>query len=100
MEKGGDRISFIGATASLLMVYLASAAPIPLYGIYRAEGALTYTDLSLSSVFYFAGAVTALVIFGRLSNHFGRKRVAVVSVILTLISGWHSNSSLVVLRVT
>ncbi len=86
MEKGGDRISFIGATASLLMVYLASAAPIPLYGIYRAEGALTYTDLSLSSVFYFAGAVTALVIFGRLSNHFGRKRVAVVSVILTALA--------------
>ncbi len=86
MENSGNRLSFIAATASLLMVYLASAAPIPLYGIYRAEDALSYTDLSLSSVFYFAGAVSALVIFGRLSNHFGRRPVALLSVAMTALA--------------
>lgn len=66
-------ITFIAATVSLLMAFAASATPIPLYEIYHRANGVTYNDLSLTAVVYFVGAVTALLVFGRISNHLGRK---------------------------
>lgn len=74
--------AFAAATLSLCVVFAASATPIPLYAIYRAEDGLTYSDLSLTAVSYFAGAITALLVFGRLSNHLGRRPVALASLAL------------------
>ena len=68
------------------MVFLASATPIPLYDIYRQEEGLTYNDLALTAVVYFIGAITALLIFGRISNHLGRKPVAFLIFALTFIA--------------
>lgn len=68
-------MGFIAATISLLMAFAVSATPIPLYDIYRRADGLTYGDLSLTAVVYFVGAVTALLIFGRISDHLGRKPV-------------------------
>ncbi len=80
----GSRLGFVAATVSLLSAFAASAVPIPLYGIYRAADGLTYLDLSLTAVGYFAGAVTALLIFGRLSNHLGRRPVILISLGLAI----------------
>ncbi len=55
------------------MAFAVSATPIPLYDIYRRADGLTYSDLSLTAVVYFVGAVTALLVFGRISDHLGRK---------------------------
>ncbi|MGE4529237.1 MAG: MFS transporter [Rhodospirillaceae bacterium] len=74
--------AFAAATLSLCAVFAASATPIPLYAIYRAEDGLTYADLSLTAVSYFAGAITALLVFGRLSNHLGRRPVSLMSLAL------------------
>lgn len=68
-------MGFWAATVSMLMAFAASATPIPLYDIYRRSEGLTYSDLSLTAVVYFVGAITALLVFGRLSNHLGRKPV-------------------------
>ena len=68
------------------MVFAASATPIPLYDIYRQEDGLTYNDLALTAVVYFVGAITALLIFGRVSNHLGRKPVALLIFVLTAIA--------------
>jgi len=68
------------------MVFAASAAPIPLYDIYRQEEGLTYNDLALTAVVYFIGAITALLIFGRISNHLGRKPVAFLIFALTFVA--------------
>jgi MFS family permease len=57
------------------MAFAASATPIPLYDIYRRVDGLTYSDLSLTAVVYFIGAITALLVLGRISNHLGRKPV-------------------------
>lgn len=84
--SGPSRLGFVAATASLLSAFAASAAPIPLYGIYRAEDGLSYEDLSLTAVGYFAGAVTALLVFGRLSNHLGRRPVILLSLALAGIA--------------
>ena len=66
------------ATLSLLLVFAASAAPIPLYDVYHRDFGVTYNALALTSVFYFVGAVSALIFFGRISNHLGRKPLALL----------------------
>lgn len=86
MQNTADNVSFVGASLSLLAVYAVSATPIPLYGIYRTVDGLSYSDLSLSAVVYFLGAVTALVVFGRLSNHLGRRPVALLALILAALA--------------
>lgn len=45
MSHDSDWKTFLGASLSLLVVYAASATPIPLYGLYRAEDGLSYGDL-------------------------------------------------------
>lgn len=88
------RLGFLAASLALIATFAASAAPIPLYGVYRAAEGLSYTDLSLTAVAYFAGAVTALLVFGRLSNHLGRRPVVLLSL------GLAGLASLVLLRVS
>lgn len=86
MNETDELSTFVGAGLSLVTVYAASATPIPLYGVYRAVDGLSYSDLSLSSVVYFLGAVTALLVFGRLSNHLGRRPMAVLTLALTALA--------------
>lgn len=86
MSKNSNMIGFFAATFSFLMVFAASATPIPLYDIYRQADGLTYNDLALTAVVYFIGAITALLIFGRISNHLGRKPVAFLIFALTAIA--------------
>ncbi|WP_319582540.1 MFS transporter [uncultured Pseudodesulfovibrio sp.] len=97
METLRKNIGFIAATLSMLMAFAASATPIPLYDLYRRTEGLTYNDLSLTAVVYFIGAISALLFFGRISDHLGRKPVtflafglaAVASLILLHVdSAW------------
>lgn len=84
--KQSPNTGFIAAALSLLMVFAASATPIPLYDLYRREEGLTYSDLSLTAVVYFIGAVVALLIFGRISNHLGRKPAAFITFTLAALA--------------
>jgi MFS family permease len=74
-----SNIGFIAATLSMLMAFAASATPIPLYDVYRRTEGLSYNDLSLTAVVYFIGAITALLFFGRISDHLGRKPATLLS---------------------
>ena len=103
MKKTKLNISFIAASVSFLMVFAASATPIPLYDIYRVEDHLTYNDLALTAVVYFVGAITALLFFGRVSDYFGRKPIAFLIFFLTSIAtiillDVNSASSLIIAR--
>ncbi|WP_051309042.1 MFS transporter [Desulfogranum japonicum] len=69
-----------------MAIFAASATPIPLYDIYRRSDGLSYSDLSLTAVVYFVGAVTALLFFGRISNHLGRKPVTLLSFALAAVA--------------
>ncbi|OYQ91270.1 hypothetical protein B9P90_28010 [Citrobacter freundii] len=86
MKNRSVNTTFVGATLALTVIFAASASPIPLYNIYRQTAALTYSDLSLTAVVYFAGAVTALLVFGRLSNHLGRKITTLLALGLTAMA--------------
>jgi MFS family permease len=78
----GSRIGFAGAACSLA-VFAASASPIPLYELYRRTDGLRHADLSLTAVAYFVAVMAALLIYGRLSNHVGRRPVALAALLIT-----------------
>lgn len=86
MGKHKVRFGFIAATLSLWMAFAASATPIPLYDLYHRESGVSLNELALTSVFYFVGAVTALLIFGRISNYIGRKFSAFLVIGLAALS--------------
>lgn len=87
------KFGFMAATLSLWMAFAASATPIPLYDLYHRESGVSLSELALTSVFYFVGAVVALLIFGRISDYFGRKPVAL------LIAGLAALSTIMFLNV-
>ncbi|MBD0023415.1 MFS transporter [Gordonia pseudamarae] len=76
------RLGFAAAAASLVVVFAASGAPIPLYERYRSADGLTTGDLSIAAVTYFVAVMLALVVLGRLSDHIGRRAVALGAVVL------------------
>ena len=80
------RRTFVVASASLVAVFAASAAPVPVFNVYRADNGLTTADLSLSVVAYFAGTIIALLCLGRLAHHLGRRPVGLAT-LLTMIAG-------------
>ncbi|WP_121171795.1 MFS transporter [Kushneria sinocarnis] len=79
-------LGFWAASLSLILVFAASATPIPLYAIYRATEGLTYAELSLTAVFYFISAIIALLSCGRLSNHVGRRPVVALALLLAALA--------------
>ena len=79
-DRGGRLwLAFISAVISLVASFVTTAAPIPLYNIYRAEDGFTNAGISVAVVCNSLGTIASLVVFGRLSNHFGRRIIAIVS---------------------
>ena len=74
---------FISSTISLVIIFAASAAPIPLYAHYADAMNLTKGQLSLTAVMYFVSTVIALVFLARISNYYGRK----ISIYIVLLLG-------------
>src|SRR3954467_268968 len=100
----GSWIGFAGAACSLVAVFAASASPIPLYELYRRTDGLSHADLSLTAVAYFVAVMAALVVLGRLSNHVGRRPVALAALAVTaagtlLLTEVHSVAPLIAGRV-
>src|SRR3954447_2563887 len=78
----GSWIGFTGAACSLVAVFAASASPIPLYELYRRTDGLSHADLSLTAVAYFVAVMVALLVFGRVSDHVGRRPVALAALLM------------------
>lgn len=90
-------------TLALVIVFAASSSPIPLYDIYHIDNQISYNALALTAVFYFIGAVFSLLFLGRISNHFGRKPVALFIATLSALSlllfiNIHDEASLIIGR--
>jgi len=79
-------LGFISSSLSFIVLFAASASPIQLYDLYRRADGLSYSDLSLTAVVYFIGAITALLFMGRISNHLGRKPITLTSYLLTALA--------------
>ncbi|MGW9193641.1 MFS transporter [Micromonospora chersina] len=84
--RGGTlRLAFLSAVASLVATFAASAAPIPLFNVYRAEDGFSNAGISMAVVTTAVGTIAALLVLGRLSNHLGRRRAAIASLGLLLL---------------
>jgi MFS family permease len=77
------RLAFVASSLSMVAVFAASAAPIPLYDVYRRTEGLANADLSFTAVGYFVAAVAGLLVLGRLSNHLGRRVVSLAALAVT-----------------
>ncbi|MCL8027624.1 MFS transporter [Nocardioides bruguierae] len=78
-------LGFVAAAVSLVAVFISSGSPIPLYETYRVTDGLTTADLALATVAYLASVLAALLVLGRVSDHLGRRRVAMTSVVLAIV---------------
>lgn len=79
---GRLRLAFWAATTSLVAVFTASSAPVPLFNTYRSMFGFTTADISLAVVCYFAGTIFSLLFLGRLASHVGRRPTAVATLAL------------------
>lgn len=73
------RWSYIVGSVSLVAIFVASGAPVPLYPVYRAENGVSDTLLAFITFGYLVAVLASLMVFGRLSDHLGRKVIAVTA---------------------
>ncbi|MDE3089183.1 MAG: MFS transporter, partial [Chloroflexota bacterium] len=95
IEMGGPRANRAGSLTSravsfwllavLLMFLLAAAsAPSPLYPIYQSKFQFSAITLTVIYAVYAFGALVALLIGGRVSDHVGRRRVVMFALIIQI----------------
>lgn len=76
----GQRLGYILTAGVLISVMLGGTLPIPLYVLYEPK--MGFGPLGITVVFavYVIGTLGALLGFGDLSDHFGRKRVLATAI--------------------
>lgn len=62
----------------------AASAPSPLYSLYQAEWGFSTITLTAIYAVYAFGALAALLVSGRLSDHIGRRWVTIVGILIEL----------------
>lgn len=83
-SRGGLRGLLI-ATFAFIMVFAASAVPIPLYSEYKGSIRLTDADISATMLMYLFGVIATLFLSGSLSDAAGRKPLTAVSLLLAML---------------
>jgi MFS family permease len=63
--------------AALCVLFVATAAPAPLYGVYQAEWHFSVTMLTAVFAVYAFVLLVTLLMFGSVSDYFGRRRTIV-----------------------
>lgn len=85
MKSNSLKTTFTFASLSLIFIFAASASPIPTYVQLQDRFKISNGTISMTAVCYFLGSIIALVIFSRLSDYIGRKFVAIITVMLSLV---------------
>jgi predicted MFS family arabinose efflux permease len=82
--------------ASITLGFLAgSAAPTPLYAVYRAQWGFSPTMLTVAFGVYALAVLAALLVTGRLSDHVGRRPVLIAAAVaqaLVMVEFAHAHS--------
>ncbi|WP_198682954.1 MFS transporter [Kribbella sp. VKM Ac-2569] len=79
-------LAFVSAVIALVAMFSAVGSTIPLFNIYRAEEGFTSADISLTVVAYSAATLSTLLVLGRLSNHVGRRPLAIAGLGLIVLA--------------
>jgi MFS family permease len=82
----GRRFGFAAAAFALAVAMLGTTLPTPLYGLYRQQ--FGFSELMITVIFgtYAAGVIASLVLFGRLSDQIGRRRLLLPGLVLSAFS--------------
>jgi MFS family permease len=82
----GRRLGFAAAAFALAITMLGTTLPTPLYGLYRQQ--FGFSELMITVIFatYAAGVIASLLLFGRLSDQIGRRRVLLPGLVLSALS--------------
>lgn len=105
------RASELGKTATIIAVgcfigalFAGSTIATPLYVIYKQQFGFSQITLTLIYAVYVVGNLTALLVFGRMSDEIGRRRTAVIAIGIAITGALvflfaHGVASLYVARV-
>lgn len=74
------RAAFWTVAAMFFLLLSASAAPTPLYGLYQARFHISTAAVTAVFAVYALALLVALLVFGRLSDYFGRRPVIIAGV--------------------
>jgi len=82
----GRRAGFAAAAFALAVAMLGTTLPTPLYGLYREQ--FGFSELMITVIFatYAVGVIVSLVVFGRLSDQIGRRRMLLPALALSALS--------------
>ena len=84
--RRGRRFGFAAAAFALAIAMLGTTLPTPLYGLYREK--FGFSELMITVIFatYAAGVIASLLLFGRLSDQIGRRRVLLPGLVFSALS--------------
>lgn len=78
--------AFAGTAAAFAALYLAAGAPTPLFVLFQHEWAFPEGVLTVAFAIYAVGLLAALLVFGALSDHIGRRPVLIASLSVELVA--------------
>lgn len=81
-----QRIRFGTVAAALAIVMISAAAPSPLYPVYQRLWGFSSAILTVVFAVYVAGLLLSLITVGSLSDHVGRRPVAVTGLLMLAAS--------------
>ena len=73
---------FAVSAAALLLIFVASGSPTPLFNMYRETTSITDAHLALTTSLYFTTTALSLLLLGRLSDYLGRRAVSIAAVLI------------------
>jgi MFS family permease len=82
----GRRGGLAAAAFALTVAMLGTTLPTPLYDLYRAR--FGFSELMITVIFatYAMGVIASLLLFGRLSDQIGRRRMLLPGLALSALS--------------
>ena len=78
-------VSFWLLTVLFVLLLCAASAPSPLYPVYQAMWGFPASTLTAIYASYAFGAISALLVMGRLSDHLGRRPVLLLALVLEVV---------------
>src|SRR5699024_10436436 len=80
------QLGFIGVAYAFIMVMLGTTLPTPLYPVYEETFGLSSISITVIYAVYAVGVISALLVFGQLSDRIGRRYILLTGVLLAAIS--------------